>query len=209
MVIVKEHEGIGRPRIRYQTNVLKLVDDRRRVQWVFYGIFGFLLAAGVYLCLWLARQGQDPTLGGVIYFGFVGGTLGYYAVAHVARSQACWVYPAESLIQVRRTIFGYCYHGRWIDLTHASLFDQSARLRGDRAARDPVAWLAVIASIPLGMFGVFLGTAIEQQVLLEASALCVRYQSGHVEVVVVVRGREKILELMSAADQMQTDARGE
>lgn len=194
MVIVDKQEAIRRPVVRVGTVVTKLVDDRRRFLSFYYSFLVILFLVGVALCVWAGCVDGDPMVAAVLYFGFVGGIMGYLTLRLVARSSACWLYPEERLIQVRRTLFGLCVRRRWIDLAHADLVVKPARIRVNRLTGNPLAWLVFLAMLPLGVLGMLIGLEMEKLRLGDASALCVVTPQKGVVLICVVAGTGDVLD---------------
>lgn len=203
MRIVDERDAIRRPELRERGGIITLIDQRRRFLTIFYGMFVVLMMTGTILCVVSAQQGGDPLLVGVLFFGFMGGVMGYITLRCVARSCACRLYPQEQLVQFRRTWFGLCTARKWIDVSHAALIVEPARLRGTRITHNPLAWVVFVALIPLGVLGWLFGVAMERQVLIPGQALSVQSPQGHIEVVVVVAAKGdvagEILKLFTTA----------
>ncbi len=188
MVIVDMQDAIRRPVLHVGTAVTKLVDDRRRFLVFYYSTLALLLLVGVALCVWAGYEDQDALTVAVMYFGFVGGIMGYLTLRLIARSTACWFYPEQRLVQVRRTLFGLCVRRRWIDLAHAELVTKPARIRVVRMTENPLAWLVFFAMLPLGVLGALIGLEMEKQHLGDATALCVVTSERREETVAVVAG---------------------
>lgn len=204
MVIVDERDAVWNPVVRTGGGVVKLVDDRRRKLAAFFSAYAVMLLIGLVLCALVIRAGIDVMVVVAFYFGFVGGLMTYYGVFKLGRARACWVYPAESLVLLRRTWFGLCYRKRWFDLSQGALVEATARLRGKRNTRNPLAWLTLPVLLLLGPLGLLFGVALERQVLLDARVLCIRVSCGRIEAVVVARGEDGVSVLLAAVESVNS-----